>query len=280
MATYRWRLVQTPNPSEFAFAVFVPQETIAKNPTFAPFPGDLFKDLGVENGKSYGWIPDAALAQDDRFGLYVYVQMFVLKDGAEVMFVYGKPKTEEEKNTAFRVTNRRFGNHRWPPILKALGFITDYNFPRSANSIRNNGAASGIVVAPNYYVREAYIPEVNEGTRFREEEFFSPTPFNIPRYPVPQATSVSYDINGVRGRFPECLHPEIVVPPTATASAQMVGGFFFPMSGNLEGQRFPRTNFRTWTSYVLMHTQEQMEGGWYGRRVRVFPPPTPKLIIE
>jgi hypothetical protein len=275
MATYRWRLVQTPNPSEFAFAVNVPQDTVGKNPTFAPQPGDLFKNLGVVNGKSYGWIPDPALAQDDRFGLYEYVQMAAFKAGDDAMFIYGKPKTAAQKDTPFREIPE-FGNHYWPPMLLLLKFIPDRNFP-----ITTQGAGGQMIVGYRHYVREVFIPGANEGSMFITREYFAPTQFEIGQAAVPEPTAVSYDYLGARGSFPECLHERIRIPAMRTAFASYTtGGGSAGASGVLAGQIFPATNFTEWAPYILSDKQTLTEGGWHRIQVEVYPPPIPDTIIR
>lgn len=269
-----------------ALLIFVPQQTVAQYPLAIPqIPSDnpanapLFKQLGVITGPpavSLGWIPDPDMAADNRFGLYVFTDSG--KQEGDVVFKYGLPKSQVVANTPFRRTWMKHGNHRWPPILKGIVLLEDNAFPRSTNYISNG--VQGVATGANYYDRYIYIPDTNEGTRFLLDEFLSPMPFQIPRYRTPVATSVQYSVNGLNGSFPECLHDEITIPATRTATATYIGGTAFSGNGSVEGQYFPRTNFKSWTPYVVYDSQEQQEdsGLWYRQRIRVYPPTLPRAI--
>lgn len=270
----RWFLIDTPDPSSTSFVVKVPQDSVYGEPAAIPAVGSEFRNLGFYQSRNLGWIPDASLAQDGRFGLYQYVDK--KSDDEYVNFIYAKNKTDEEKNTPFRSSWKKHGNHRWPPILKGIVILSDNSLPRSANYIQNG--VSGIATGPSYYDRYIYIPDCNEGTRFLLEEFFAATQFVIPRYRTPVATSVQFSVPGLNGSFQECLHDDIDIPPVRTANAVYLGGQSFTGNGQVEGQFFPKTNFKTWLPYVLFDEQEQRESGWYRQRIRVFPPILPKAI--
>lgn len=277
MATIRWKLLPTPDPSALTFAVLIPQDIVSQYPTCVPQTGALFKTLGIAgnpSGKSVGWIPDAALAQDSRFGLYVYTGMS--RENLDMVFFYGRPKTPEEANKPFREYTE-FKNHHWPKILQGFAILQDYTFPNVTNVISGND--SGIVTAPQNYAKWALVDSTDEGTRFVTEEFWSPTKFDIPGYPTPATTSIHVEVLGRDYDFPDCLHPKIVVPNTVTGSAQLVNGVGSAGGGALNGQVIPATNFETWAPYVLTDQQEYRDGGWYRIRVRVFPPPLPETAV-
>lgn len=267
----KWRLLETPNPTRCGIGIIIPQDEVASNPAGIPQIEDSLKDL------SFG-IPESSLATDDTFGLYQYTsyRMIGEKESASFMFMYGPNLTDTEKNTPYRSSWRKHGNHRWPPILKGIILLEDNSFPRSTNYVSNGQA--GVALGPAYYDRVVYIPDTNEGTRFLMEEFFSATKFSIPRYQTPVATAVQYSVNGLNGSFPECLHDDIEIPATRTATATYYGGQDFSGNGSVEGQFFPRTNFKRWRPYVLLDEQEQQDAGWYRQRIRVFPPAMPKQI--
>lgn len=273
----KWSLIKTPNPSEFGISVTVPMNIIVNSPGNFPTEGDaLSQNI---------WAADRPLRDPAHYGYYIYTDYQETTSSERepaIVFFYGKNKTEEEKNTPFR-TYTEVKNHRWPPILLALAIQQDYTFPNSTNMISNPLIGSdevGIVVAPRNYPKYAYIPEVNEGTRFVIEEFFAATKFDIPQHPVPTTTSVNVDILDVSLNFPDCLHPRIVVPNTRTGTTQLVGGTASNAGGALDGQVFPATNFETWAVYVLTDQQEPTPTGWRRIRVRVFPPPMPEVIIR
>ena len=48
----------------------------------------------------------------------------------------------------------------------------------------------------------------------------------------------------------------------------------------VSGQVFPETNFIEWAPYILSDDQELVNGVWYRRRVRVYPPAMPKAITN
>jgi hypothetical protein len=251
----------TPNPDEFSFI------TTVRALFNVPLP-----KKGVTIYHAWGAsIPERA-AED--WGGYVYGDSVESPVGW-LSFLWVKKKTELEKSTPFR-TYERFGNHRWPPVLRGLKFFQDTNFPNAIN-----GPGGRIIFAPRYYVREIFIPEQNEGTRFVTEEFLSDSKYDIPQYPIPEATSVSYDILGVSGRFPECLHQRIVIPSTRTATAAYsVGEGNTGAAGALAGQIFPATNFEERAPYYVSDQQQFRDGQWYRERTQVFPPPELEPIIR
>lgn len=182
---------------------------------------------------------------------------------------FAKPKTDQQKATPY-ASSYTFGNFYWHPILDALVFIEDRTFPRTTYG--GKAGASAIITGPTYYVRQAYRPSINEGTRFFKREFFADTPFVIPSYMVPNPSSVNYDVPGVRGSFPECLHPEINIPNFQTANAAFVQGDYSVASGALQGQHFPETNFDDREPYIFSADTSFKNGGFYMADIRAIPP--------
>jgi hypothetical protein len=257
--------VPTPNPSERALLVQIEESVIANNPSLIPVEGTLYRDF-----------PEALLAIEypvDLWGGYRYTEPM-----GDHGLLFAKGKTEDERNTPFRSIWKRFGNHRWDSELEALAFLQDANFPLSANIIRNG--QQGIVTAPRPFVREIFIAEVNEGSRFLMDQFTSDVPYRISRFPVPQGQPISYDINGVRGSFPPSLHDDVEIPSTLVANATFFGGSAGAESSRIPGQFFPRTNFKRRRPYVLICEQELTNGVWYLERIRVFPPKRPKVTVQ
>lgn len=209
----------------------------------------------------------------NRYAGYITLSFAKHKDDTVIDPVTGLT----EKMTPYRETPT-FGNHYWHPILQSLVFIEDHNFPRSTYGGR--GGQSAIVTGPTYYARQIYQPSVSEGTRFLKKEYFADTPFLIPSFLVPIPTSVAYDLPGLRGSFPECLHPKILIPATQTATASFVAGNQGGASSALRGQRFPETNFTEWRPYIVSAEQGQKNGGWYMATILVIPPLQPDRIIR
>lgn len=257
--------ISTPNPAERSLRVEVPERNFASNGGVIPVAGTRYDDSSFKT----------LFSQDYKkeFGDFLYTGQ---DDSNGLLFA--RNKDEVEANTPFRTTTW-VGNHRWPPILLFVGFDIDYVAQRSYAA--SNGTDVGTGFGPTYYDKVVYIPDVSEGTRFVKDEFFGPTPYDIPKTPVPIATAVQYILPGGTGQsFPECLHPTIQIPDFITSLTQTIGGSSANVGGSVEGQKFPATNFETWGPYVLSDNQDFQNGGWYRVRIRVFPPATPDPIVR
>lgn len=249
---------ETPVASEVALAVFVEKSVMAENPSILPDEGAL-----------YGTI-DAKLMPADLSSEWNNYRYLGNETGnaTNLVLIFGKVRTQEERDTPYR-TLTSFGDHRWPPILEALAFFKDAAFGRSTYG--SKGGKSAIITGPSYFVRQVYQCEVNEGSRFISEEFFSDVPFDIPTYPVPIPRAVYYDVPGAHGGFQECIGPEIRIPNFQTANAAFVVGNQSAASGSVRGQYYPATDMEEWTSYILTD-QQDFTSGYRRRRIRVIPP--------
>lgn len=266
----KWFLLPTPDPSLFGIRVVVPMNIIVNNASGWPQEGSLLS----ENP----WVADAVLRDPDLYGNYIYTDNEATTSSereSSITFIYGPPRTEEQKQEPYREFPSH-GNHYWPPMLLMLKFIPDRNFP-----ITTQGSNGQMVIGYRHYVREVFIPGANEGSLFITRKFYSPTKFDIGQHPVPEPTAVSYDYLGARGSFPECLHGRIRIPAMRTAFATYsTGSGSAGASGVLAGQIFPETNFIEWAPYVLRDSQEFVSVGWERTQVEVFPPPLPETIIR
>lgn len=261
------RTINTPDPRYRSLVVTVTENSFASNGGVIPVQGTKYKDF-----------PRSIISSDylKEFADFTYVQQLEdSKDGGRLVFA--RSFTDQERKTPFRTTTT-FGNHRWPPILKSLKFELARDFP--LNTQKSEGSNHQLVTANRYLVREVYIPEINEGTRFIQDEFISDIPFVIPSYPVPTPTSVTYHYLNIRGGFPECLHKEINISKLISTVSTFNGTATTNSYNELKGQIFPETNFVEWTSYVISDTQELSGGVWYRKRIRVYPPPMPKAITN
>lgn len=257
----------TPNPEETSLRVAIN-------------PGLMKASYGRPFGTKYRDCPETFVSKDKvARGYGDYILSDVQNGDSAIFWSFAKNKTEEEANVPFRETTH-MRNHPWPPILYALVLIPDYTFLRTGKGYNSATNEISEVVAPNHYVREVFVPGVNEGTKMVKREFFGPRPFNIPQSPVPVPTAVSYDINGVQGRFPECLHPRIELGSTRSGIAQVSAGVVSSVGGALEGQIFPATNFEEWAPYITSDTQELTGGGWYRVQWFAIPPPPPDVIVQ
>lgn len=267
------KILDTPVPNEYALLVSIDEGVIIKNPDIIPAVGT-----------AYNAFPNHVLPNDYllKFGTYQFASSDKGTDG-RVHLIFSKGKTEAQKNTPFR-TVQKFGNHYWHPVLKGIEIIPDDKTPRAYRG--GGGVDQTTYAGPSFYVRTDYIPGVNEGSMFVIEEFFAATKFSIGQYPTPQPSAVSYDLPGVSGGFPECLHNDITIEDhTTTNSMQVVGaggqsGMSTQVGSGIRGQFFPRTNFTTWAPYVLSDEQQQTPVGFHRTRVTVYPPSIPKLSIK
>jgi len=254
----------TPNPRDRSLIVTVGETTYASNPFCLPKEGTLYKDFpkGIKS--------DDYLKQ---FAEYVYVCQIPTHK-----LLFAPNKTPQEANTPYRSVFSKFGNHRWHPILKNLVLLENPSFPRATNFILNG--EQGFANAPSYDDQYIYIPDVNEGSRFLTQEYFSPRPFVIPSYRVPIPTGIQYSLGDLKGSFQDCLHDDIEIPAARQSNAIFLGSTALSGSGSQSGQFFPKTNFQTWLPYVVYDEQElQVEGGgWYRKRIRVYPPLRPRAI--
>lgn len=265
------RNIRTPNPSLLALAVSVDDASLTKIGGLLPSEGTLFSDAAWR-----GIFPRDYMK---LYGGFKYLQQLgETKTGIDLLFA--RTLTDAQRGTPFR-TITKYGNHYWHPVLKALEVIPDENTPRSYNSASSQ--SSTLISGPSFYVREDYIPAATEGTRFLIEEFFSDVPYEIPQYPAPTPSSVSYDFPGVRGGFPECLHGDIEIQAQNTASNIQIlgtaGNSARQIGSGQQGQFFPRTGFTDWAPYVLSDEQ-QFNNGYHRTKVTVFPPIRPKLSIK
>ena len=246
----RWQLLDTPNPSEKQFAVTVPMDTIAQNPDVMPRIGAEFKTLGVVNYRSLGWIPDAALAADNRFGLYIY-SISNAGDGF-VQLVYAKNKTTAEINTPF-LTYEITEERSWPPVLDCIVFGQETGFPNSQNTVNGAGQLA-VITSPRWMVRRGYRDGQQLQTRVLVREFLSPTPWpaNRTESDDPQTTEISWDLVGSSGSI-RCLHPKITVPSQGGGyrSISAAGQLESSTSTGSASQIFPETNHITWQDYVI-----------------------------
>jgi hypothetical protein len=264
------QLLRAPVPNEWALEVFIDQGMVINSPDIIPAAGTAYKSF-----------PRGVLPLDlmPKFQDYILVTS---GDGppGKLSLIFGKNKTPQQAQTPFR-SQPKFGNHYWPPVLKALEIIPDPGTPRSYRSA--DSLESKIFSGPSFYVRVDFIPEVNEGTLFLVEEFFGPTPFQVGQHPTPQPGSVSWDLPGVSGGFPSCLHRGITIEDHLTATSVQTqgveGGSSASIGSGIRGQFFPATNFTDWSPYILSEEQS-FQNGYHLVRTTVFPPPRPKLTIK
>jgi hypothetical protein len=243
--------------------VQIEESTFAKNPNILPPLETRYADCAK-----------ALFAKDytKEFDDYIYTGQ-----QGDHGLLFAKFKSAEDANIPFRPPYPKdFGNHPWPAILKALNIQEDPFLTYATPVISGN--SQGIATGPRYYQQEEYVNAIQQGSRFVVSEFFGPRPFNIPRHQVPQPGRIAYQLATLEGGFPECLHDDVEVPSTRTATSKNVGGTTTAVGGSLDGQFFPRTNFKSWRPYVFSDAQLFRDGGWHRVLVRVYPPSLPRSI--
>lgn len=251
------RTVQSPQPDLRSLVVIIDETTIVNHGGILPKEGTMYNDPQ--------WVSLMGYDYNLKFSKFRYVtQIGDVKEGAQCLFVYSK--TDTEKNTPYR-TIWRTGNHYWPPILE---WIDVYE------AIQPN-------LPPAYYSKRGYRSSVNEGSRFRDEYFFSDTPYDLSNSfsGAPQPTEVS--MSGLALEFPKCLHPEIETPTDiallTSAAITLIATFGSnperKTDDNPKDQLYPATNVQFWEPYILDRTPT-FENGYAMKRTTVFPPiPTP-----
>lgn len=253
----------TPNPAEVSIMVKVDGNQL--NPTSIPTLGLPYKqiDKSITNPR----------VNECGFGDYVYT--FMSGGGADIWLHFGKPKTTVEKNTPFRVSySTRY--YPWPPVLELLKLVKTTQFPQSVF----NGTTT--VTAPRFFPRYKYRPTPSVNSVIKIEQFLAPTPFDGQAliHPQPIPTEISGHYLGMSISFPRCLHPLVVldenVPGATVVEGQ--GTINVPVTGSINRQVFPATNFIDWAPFIL-EDQCQPSGGLYLReRITIYPPFRPISI--
>lgn len=212
---------------------------------------DFMATEGVENGT----------ALTDGFGAYTY-QKQLGKQGNTLQFLFLATKTRESAQTPFRSYYETEPSMFWPKV-----WLSSKNY-RSVDSDRIN-------------IRSQYRDAYQGPTRVLIEEFYSPTPFEIPLYEPMSDGAVNEEI-GVEisvggdvfwwsfGSFvlEPCLHPSfaITVPisPTITVNGVTYSAAYASAAG---------TTMTDWPErQVIDDRPREVLGGWVRRRVTALRP--------
>ncbi len=178
-------------------------------------------------------------------------------------FVFAPPLTREAAQTPYRSYYETEPSMFWPAVWLSSRFFRSFDDDR-------------------YSTRSQYKPAYQGPTRVLIEEFYSPTPFEIPLYAPMADGAVNEDIGielsstgGVLywlsfGRFSlePCLHPafNISVPINPSITVGIVE--YTAAYANAEG-----THYEDWPdSLVIDDRQNQVLGGWVRRRVTALRP--------
>jgi hypothetical protein len=265
------RTIPTVSPRERSLIVTVEDSVFASFPNILP-PEDT----------RYGDFDRQIFAGDYRKQFENYLYKEQLENGrngaAQLLFV--KTRTDEERMTPVKERIEDVPGIEWPNVLEWVVFAQDDGFPLSQNTINSQGDPSTVIIG-RAVILYSWLPGMSLTTRVRTRIFVSEYPW--PDWAVwsdePKPTEVSFDFANKDGGFPKCLHDDITVEGTSSASYRVVSA-----AGDVEpanktannSQFFPKTNHKRWQEYVVNETKE--ENGLFIRYERTYYPPNrPKL---
>lgn len=252
----------TPNPTERGFTVEADESNIIDS----PLP-DFINDV-VTWEQCPRWIRHGCEVEGELRG---YRLIHTQKSGQlKRVFYFARVRSDEERLKHFHESwiKRPFS---WPTVL--LKLWAEYGrIPLSAVDTEGN-----ILNEPSRLVRTRYKPGGMFPTWMRTRHYLSEKPFpKSSSQRVPITDSIHWEFDGMRGGFPECLHPGVVVPNDSTTGA-VVFGFGTPtvsIAGDMIQQKYPPTNMHDWQRYVLEDSRNKVVGLMMEHRivVEVFPP--------
>lgn len=256
-ANFDW--VDTPNPAERGFSI------IAKESPSDVLPDFLNQTVLWNNCPT--WIKRA---EPVPAALRGYTLVHCEKVGFQLRrFVFGKTRTDEERNTAFQeVWIKR--PYEWPTVLIKLWF------EKGSLPLASQRADGSIVDAARTHPRMKIRPGRMYPTWFRTRRFLSerPWPRRVSRSPTPITDSVSWSFDGCDGHLPEILHPGCRFPQYQT-SGQTVFGAGTPeveIGGDIVAQEFPPTPMIDWERYSVEDTAQSVGGFHLRELVEAYPP--------
>lgn len=251
-----FQILPTPNPDEFMFSVFVPDQKI--NPEMFLGPEKALLRAGVTKYKEFIWAVNAERA-NEKWGDYIYVSCS--KGGAGgISFLFVKPKTAAQP--PFKTYYETEPSMFWPKVLLSIKA-----YKRSESNI--------------YYAKPRYKEAYQGPTRVRIEEFFSPTPFEIPLYEpmlergLNEEIGLEYALGGHSYWLSvgslvldPCLHGAIsllvLLEPTLTINSIIY------TTARVEDEA---TNYTDWPDeLVIDDRQREVLGGFIRRRVTALRP--------
>jgi len=225
---------RTPNPAERVGVLFIPEK--------------YFKDttsvvIGTAlNAFLPGVVKDDANSRG--YGSYILTDTVDAEAGL-LGFIFAKPKTEEQKATAFRTTYDIDPSVYWPPVLRGLTWTP---------ILRYKSAGGGATYVERYNwdidMRDAY----DGPTKVVITEYLSPTEFIIPVPEILRPEGFNFDYVLGNLEMPRCLH----------------GAFNFSFSTGTTNYLYPytiseksvlATNYTEWpTTLVISDTQRRVNG--------------------
>lgn len=246
--------VDTPNPAERAFSITAKEGVSDMIPDFLS-NAVLWRDCPA-------WIKNAESIPESLQG---YTLVHALKaDYQKRTFIFGRTRTDQERNTPFQVSwvkRMQF----WPTVLLKLWF-------EQGNLSLSSKQSDGSVVHVRSKVRDgATYPTWFKTSRFLSER---PWPRNMHRSPTPITDTVNWSFDGSTGNIPECLHPGCRFP-RIQSSGKVLFGAGTPeveIGSDAMAQEFPATPMTDWEVYPVEDTPQNINGFWFRELVEAFPP--------
>lgn len=246
--------VDTPNPAERAFSITAKEGPHDELPDFNASP--------VYWSDCPKWIKTAETVPPSLQG---YTLVNAMKaDYQKRSFIFGRTRTDSERNTPFQVSwvkRMQF----WPTVLLKLWFEQG-NLPLSSTP------ADGKVLHMRSKSRDgAMYPTWFKTSRFLSER---PWPRNMHRSPTPITDTIRWSFDGNQGDFPECLHPGCRFPRFQSSGKVLfdAGTPDIEIGGDLMAQVYPPTPMTDWEVYPVEDTAQNIGGFWFRELVEAYPP--------
>jgi hypothetical protein len=263
LTTSQLQIIPTPSPTEVMIRLVVPDRIIQENMHLTPTGS--FLELYTPY-KNVTWVAVKPRVQD--FGDYLYVKSEKPGEDTTALF-FGKPKTNAEKNTPFRVYSDTH-DYVWPAVLLDQ-YILKSNFPITTYTGSTTDSAT------RYFQRFRFVNATPYNSIVKIRQYLSTTPWDERELqhiqPVPTPINGAY--LGLPINIPRCLHrrltlPELVPGASIVLGAGMEGSDRF---GTPKAQIFPATNFSTWVPFFMYDKQQMVNGIWLRESAEIFPPP-------
>lgn len=264
-----FRFFKTSNPREPGIVVDVQMQEL-RSPDSIPALGTAVSDVDVAIKRR---IPEAWQG-------YVFVEC---EPSAQNMaaFKFVKPKTQEERETAFE-EYVDYVDHPWPNVIYAIVPTRDDRFPRSSSYVDSSNTEI-IVNAPRWYMRKVWKKGLVYNSKITVRKYQSDhTPFGeaFLEHIQPVPGVVEWDFNGAQDTM-EGLHGDIWIPSHGNSYVTFSGGTASNVLAPNPGTRhFEPTVFEDWAPYILSARQVQTDGVFSCEIIEIEPPPVNLLLEE
>lgn len=246
--------VDTPNPAERCFSITAKEDANSEIPDFLN-QVVLWSDCPA-------WIK---LAEVVPAALQGYTLIHTVKAGYQLRsFIFGRTRTEKERNTPFQVTWVKRMQY-WPTVLMKLWF------EQGNLSLSSSGGAGNVMHVRSKSRDGAMYPTWFKTSRFLSER---PWPRSTNRSPTPITDSISWSFDGSSGSFPECLHPGCRFPRFQSSGNLVFGAGTTDVEIGSDAmvQEYPATSMTDWDIYPVEDTSQNINGFWFRELVEAYPP--------